>query len=96
LNVDAKISRSDALSRQMSEADFWNDAERSTKVVQELKNLKNNIEPFEKLARKHKELSELIAIAKEEDKDFIRERVSLYRRDIENYITKDKKVFNQP
>jgi len=55
----------------MSEANFWNDAENSTKVIQELKNLKNNVEPFEKLAHRHKDLAELISILKEEDKELI-------------------------
>ncbi|MDD5044013.1 MAG: peptide chain release factor 2 [Candidatus Omnitrophica bacterium] len=70
-DVERKTRRIEELSRQMSEAGFWEDNEGSTKIIQELKNLKNSVEPFEKLAQKHKESVELTAILKEEDKDLV-------------------------
>ncbi len=55
----------------MSAAGFWDNAERSTKIVRELKALKAIIEPWELAYKKYQELKELIPLVKEEDKELL-------------------------
>jgi peptide chain release factor 2 len=55
----------------MSQAGFWDDQEKSTKVVKQLKSLKLIIEPWEDAFGKYQELKELSDISKEEDKELI-------------------------
>ena len=59
----------------MSEAGFWDNTENSTKVVKQLKALKNTVEPWEEANKKYQELQELSSITKEEDKDLIVELI---------------------
>lgn len=55
----------------MSQAGFWNEAEKSNAVVKQLKILKSSVELWEKSSSKLQELKELSDIIKEEDKDLI-------------------------
>ena len=41
LNLEAKIRRIDELDKTMEEPSFWEDAEKSTRLVKEAKNLKD-------------------------------------------------------
>ena len=51
----------------MSGSGFWDNSENSTKVVRELKRLKNIVEPFEAALRKYEEAKELADILKEDE-----------------------------
>jgi len=53
----------------MSEPGFWDDSEGSTKIVRQLKILKNTVEPWETSAKKYQELRELFDILKPQDND---------------------------
>jgi len=55
----------------MSEAGFWGDNEKASKLISELKNLKSGVEPWEEAAKKIRELEEITGILKEEDGDLI-------------------------
>jgi peptide chain release factor 2 len=55
----------------MSGSGFWDDAENSTKVVKQLKNLKSVVEPWEVAFKKFQEAQELAVILKPEDKEII-------------------------
>jgi len=55
----------------MSAAGFWDNAERSTKIVKELKALKGTVEPWEIADKKYQELKELILLVKDEDKELL-------------------------
>ena len=55
----------------MSVAGFWDNSERSTKVVRELKGLKNSVEPWEASCNKYRELQELSSILKPEENELI-------------------------
>jgi len=55
----------------MSAAGFWDSAERSTKIVKELKALKATVEPWEIAYKKYQELKELILLVKEEDQELL-------------------------
>ena len=51
----------------MSGSGFWDNSENSTKVVRELKRLKNIVEPFEAALRKYEEAKELADILEEDE-----------------------------
>ena len=67
LNLDAKIRRIDELDKTMEEPSFWEDAERSTRLVKEAKNLKDTVGEFNKLQNQYEEIGLLIQIADEEN-----------------------------
>ncbi|MCM8757930.1 MAG: PCRF domain-containing protein, partial [Candidatus Omnitrophica bacterium] len=51
----------------MAEPGFWKDENSSSKIISELKELKNSVEPWQKAYEKFKELKEWIDILKEDD-----------------------------
>lgn len=51
----------------MEEPNFWNDPENSTKIVKELKNLKDTIETYKKLETSYEDIEVLLEMAYEED-----------------------------
>ncbi len=51
----------------MEEPDFWNDPEESTKIVKELKNLKDTIETYQKLETSYEDIEVLLEMAYEEE-----------------------------
>ena len=50
----------------MEEPDFWNDAERSTRIVKEAKNLKDTVEGYHKLEEAYEEIELMIEMGNEE------------------------------
>jgi len=50
---------------------FWNNTERSTRIVKELKNLKVTVEPWELAYKKYQELVELIPLLNGSDRDLV-------------------------
>ena len=67
LNLDAKIRRIDELDKTMEEPSFWEDAERSTRLVKDAKNLKDTVEGFRKLETAYEEIGLLIEMGNEEN-----------------------------
>lgn len=61
---------------QMSARGFWDDVQGSTGVIQQLKNLKASVQPWETASKKYHELEELSQIVTVEDKGLIS---NLYR-----------------
>ncbi len=55
----------------MSGEGFWDNAEASRRIVKQLKNLKVVVEPWEQAYRKYQELTELVPLLKEDDKELI-------------------------
>ncbi len=55
----------------MCQEGFWNNAERSTQIVKELKNLKVTVEPWESAYKKYQELAELVPLLKNDDADLV-------------------------
>ena len=51
----------------MEEPDFWNDAERSTRIVKEAKNLKDTVEGYHKLEEAYEEIELRIEMGNEEN-----------------------------
>ncbi|TAN61514.1 PCRF domain-containing protein, partial [bacterium] len=57
----------------MSQSGFWQDAQLSAKVVNELKGLKGQLQPFSDIKNRLKDLKELIQIAAPTDSALIPE-----------------------
>jgi len=55
----------------MSVEGFWNDPEHSAAAVKELKSLKVTVEPWELAYKKYQELSELVPLFGEDDRDLV-------------------------
>ncbi len=55
------------MEKYLEEPDFWNDAARSSKIMQELKNLKDAVEEFHGLEEKMEELQILLEMGYEEN-----------------------------
>jgi peptide chain release factor 2 len=51
----------------MEEPDFWNDPEKSTKIVKEVKNLKDTLEQYEHLQRSYEDIEVLLEMGYEEE-----------------------------
>ncbi|QNM06646.1 peptide chain release factor 2 [Qiania dongpingensis] len=67
LNLAGKSERIAELEKYLEEPDFWNDTARSTKIMQELKNLKDTVEEFHELEEKKEEIQILIDMGYEEN-----------------------------
>lgn len=67
LNLDAKIRRIDELDKTMEEPSFWEDAELSTRLVKEAKNLKDTVAEFKKIQNQYEELELMLEMGYEEN-----------------------------
>ena len=67
LNLDAKLRRIDELDKTMEEPSFWEDAEKSTKLVKEAKNLKDTVAEFNKLYNQYEEIGLMLEMGYEEN-----------------------------
>lgn len=70
----------------MSEEGFWNNSEESTKIVRQLKGLKNAVEPYDAAQKKFHEFNELAEILSLGDNDLITDlsrNVSILLKEIE-------------
>ena len=70
-DIDNKNKLIENLSFKMSHPGFWDDQNKSTKVVKELKSLKATVEPWETAFKKYQELQELADILKLQDQELI-------------------------
>lgn len=55
----------------MSQTGFWDNTERSSLVIKELKSLKLTVEPWDAASLKYRELKELADISQEQDKELL-------------------------
>ena len=67
LDLDSKLKRIAELDRSMEEPGFWDDPERSTRLMKENKNLKDTVEGFEKLTEQYEDIGVLIEMGYEEN-----------------------------
>lgn len=65
-DIPGSKKRIEELEKQMSDPDFWNDLEKSQKVTQEIKYLKDRIENYTKLSSSVEDAYVLIELAEEE------------------------------
>lgn len=67
LDLDAKLRKIDELDKNMEEPSFWNDAEKSTRIVKEAKNLKDTVNEYKKLETQYEEIGLMIEMGYEEN-----------------------------
>ena len=67
-NKKRKISE---LSEHLTKPGFWEDSQKSTQIINQIKTLKASLHPWEEVYHKHRELTELASILQERDKDLI-------------------------
>ena len=67
LDLENKKDRIAELERQMEEPDFWDDAQKSTKIVKELKSMKDTVSTFDSIVRQFEDVETLIEMGQEED-----------------------------
>ena len=67
LDLDNKVRRIDELDKSMEEPGFWDNAERSAKLVQEAKNLKDTVDLFHGLETQFEDIQVLIEMGYEEN-----------------------------
>ncbi len=67
LDLENKSNRIEELSRLMEEPDFWNDPAKSQKQSQELGNLKEDVNTYNELENKYRDMLDLIDMANDEN-----------------------------
>jgi len=75
----------------MSSLGFWDDSEKSSKTVKQLKALKSAVEPWQSAFERHRELSELAELIKEDDAELLND-LSRNLDSLEKHL--DKLEFN--
>ncbi|MDD4908607.1 MAG: peptide chain release factor 2 [Candidatus Omnitrophica bacterium] len=71
LDVDNKRQQIDALTLQMSQAGFWDNNEAASQVISKLKVLKASVTPWDEASLKYRDILEMAAILKEEERDML-------------------------
>ena len=71
LEIKSKEDKVADIENRMSAADFWKDSNRSQKIVQELKAIKNQVQVWHKLNSHCSELKDLLEISSDDDTDII-------------------------
>ncbi|MEF9939229.1 MAG: peptide chain release factor 2 [Clostridium sp.] len=67
LDLDNKVKRIDELDKSMEEPGFWENAEQSTKMVREAKNLKDIVATYRDLEQQNDDIKTMIEMGYEED-----------------------------
>lgn len=73
-HIDIKQTRIEEIEQMMEEPGFWDDIEKSSEVMKELKGLKGSLELIDHLQRQYEDLGVLIEMGnEEEDSDMVEE-----------------------
>ncbi|MCD7965710.1 MULTISPECIES: peptide chain release factor 2 [Hungatella] len=67
LDLDNKLKRIDELDKSMEEPGFWEDPEKSTKIVQLAKNLKDTVNGYKDLEQQYEDIGVMIEMGNEEN-----------------------------
>nr|WP_084326496.1 peptide chain release factor 2 [Lacrimispora aerotolerans] len=66
-DLDNKLKRIDELDKSMEEPGFWEDPEKSTKIVQLAKNLKDTVGGYKELEQQYEDIGVMIEMGNEEN-----------------------------
>ncbi|MCI9582513.1 peptide chain release factor 2 [Clostridiaceae bacterium] len=66
-DLDNKVKRIDELDKSMEEPGFWDDPERSTKIMKEAKNLKDTVETYRHLEQQYEDIQVMLEMGYEEN-----------------------------
>ncbi|RGX25257.1 peptide chain release factor 2 [Enterocloster asparagiformis] len=67
LDLDNKVRRIAELDKSMEEPGFWDDPEKSTRMVREVKNLKDDVETYRELEQEYDDIQVMIQMGYEEN-----------------------------
>ncbi|WP_313580856.1 peptide chain release factor 2 [Lacrimispora sp.] len=67
LDLDNKLKRIDELDKSMEEPCFWEDPEKSAKIVQLAKNLKDTVQSYKDLEQQYEDIGVMIEMGNEEN-----------------------------
>ncbi|WP_186424233.1 peptide chain release factor 2 [Lacrimispora celerecrescens] len=67
LDLDNKLKRIDELDKSMEEPGFWEDPEKSAKIVQLAKNLKDTVQSYKDLEQQYEDIGVMIEMGNEEN-----------------------------
>ncbi|WP_312433194.1 peptide chain release factor 2 [Lacrimispora sp.] len=67
LDLDNKLKRIDELDKSMEESGFWEDPEKSAKIVQLAKNLKDTVQTYKDLEQQYEDIGVMIEMGNEEN-----------------------------
>ncbi|MBE5976304.1 peptide chain release factor 2 [Lacrimispora sp. AGF001] len=67
LDLDNKLKRIDELDKSMEEPGFWEDPEKSGKIVQLAKNLKDTVQGYKELEQQYEDIGVMIQMGNEEN-----------------------------
>ncbi|MBS5604598.1 peptide chain release factor 2 [Clostridium sp. AF18-27] len=67
LDLDNKVRRIAELDKSMEEPGFWDDPEKSTRMVREAKNLKDDVETYRELEQEYDDIQVMIQMGYEEN-----------------------------
>ena len=81
---EGKKQRIEELERKIGEADFWDDAEHSQKVMKELKSLQDSVKRTEELYRQYEDIQILIDMAYEENDESMIKEIETELKQIES------------
>jgi len=67
LELETKRKQIAELSMYMEDPNFWNDAEKSSKITKQLKNLQDTVKEFSELSQQYEDIFTLIDMGNEEE-----------------------------
>ncbi|MEY8354132.1 peptide chain release factor 2 [Lachnospiraceae bacterium 54-53] len=67
LDLDNKLKRIDELDKSMEEPGFWEDPEKSAKIVRLAKNLKDTVQEYKELEQQYEDIGVMIEMGNEEN-----------------------------
>lgn len=85
LNLDAKKRRIEELELEMSAPGFWDDPEKSNKLMKESKNMKDTVDLCDELTQKFEDILTLIEMGYEENDESL---VAEIRTELDDFIEK--------
>ncbi|MCI6888334.1 MAG: peptide chain release factor 2 [Lachnospiraceae bacterium] len=88
LDLDNKVRRIDELDKSMEEPGFWDNAERSAKLVQEAKNLKDTVELYQNLERQYEDIQVMIEMGYEENDESLIPEIEEMLKEFETSLEK--------
>ena len=86
LDLAGKKNRIAELEKTMEEPSFWEDADKATRTMQELKNLKATVETCEGLETKYDDIQTLIEMAYEENDESLVEEIGKSLEEFQNKL----------
>lgn len=87
-DLPSKEARLKELEEQTNSSDFWNDQENTTKVLQEIKSLKDKVSSYQEIVKALEDVNVLIELAEEENDETLVPEVKHTAKEISKKVEK--------